>query len=207
MPPGWPPRRKPLVRRTTDPRSTSPFRSWKTSRRRPGRRLAASNDPARLFRFGSIPTRIERGDDGEPITRILTEDRLRHELAAAAHWVRWRGIGDKATEVHTIPPRDIVRDVLATPNIDLPILEWIVEARLSRRTARSRQPLVITPPAKRFMNRLPDSSCRRCPRLPWGTKLPLPGAYCSTICWAISRLSMRPASAALTVLLLPFGAI
>ena len=51
-----------------------------------------ANDPERLFRYGGNPCRIERDDEGNPITRTLDQDRMRYELARCVEWYkkRWR---------------------------------------------------------------------------------------------------------------------
>jgi hypothetical protein len=90
--------------------------------------LLATNNPPTLFRFGSIPTRIEQGDSGEPITRALDYERMRHHLARAASFVEQRMRGEEVVEVLVAPPKDVVNDVLATPDQPLPILTRIVEA-------------------------------------------------------------------------------
>ena len=90
--------------------------------------LLAANDPPSLFRQGGIITRIETGDDYEPITREITADRMRHVLARAALWVRIKRGDDGETRSVVLPPPHVVRDVLATPNSPLPVLTRIVEA-------------------------------------------------------------------------------
>lgn len=90
--------------------------------------LLATNNPPTLFRFGSIPTRIEQGDHAEPITRALDYERMRHHLARAASFVEQRTRGEETVEVLVAPPKDVVNDVLATPDQPLPILTRIVEA-------------------------------------------------------------------------------
>lgn len=82
--------------------------------------LARYNEPAHLFLFGGMPVRFERGD-GAPILRPLTENRMRHELARAATWVR----GKQQTPAS--PPMGGVRDLLASSELELPKLERIVE--------------------------------------------------------------------------------
>lgn len=90
--------------------------------------LQEANDPAYLFRHGSEPCRIEQGDEGEPLLRELSEDRLRHEVARAATWFRTKVEGKETVEVDAMPPRDVVRDMLATPDVPLPCLTRMVEA-------------------------------------------------------------------------------
>jgi hypothetical protein len=90
--------------------------------------LEEANRPARLFRHGSHASRIENDDRGEPLIRRLTEDRLRHELARAARWVVYKETENGTEEFDAMPPRDVVRDMLATPRVPLPLLTRIVEA-------------------------------------------------------------------------------
>ncbi|MGA2621555.1 MAG: hypothetical protein ABSF26_28465 [Thermoguttaceae bacterium] len=87
--------------------------------------LQASNKPERLFRCGGRPSRIETDDDGAPIVRALDPDRMRYEVARAADWFR---ISKEEEEVPASPPKDVVRDVLAQPDMPLPVLIRIVEA-------------------------------------------------------------------------------
>jgi putative DNA primase/helicase len=88
--------------------------------------LRASNDPhVRIVRVGGIPSRLETGDDGAPEVKILTASRLRQEMAACAEWYRMTSKGE---EQPARPPRDVAENMLAQPNIRLPILERIVEA-------------------------------------------------------------------------------
>ncbi len=88
--------------------------------------LLAGNDPAVLFRRGSVPSRVEVGDDGAPLTRVLTPERMRHALARCARWKATEHTrkGERLVEVH--PPIAVVHDVLATPNAPLPVLEHVV---------------------------------------------------------------------------------
>lgn len=85
--------------------------------------LYRANDPPRLFRFAGLVSRLERDDQGAPAARTLTEDRLRHELARAATWQ----IARKDAVLDALPPMAVVRDLLATPDPRLPILDQITE--------------------------------------------------------------------------------
>jgi hypothetical protein len=89
--------------------------------------LERANDPPFLFRYSGVPTRIELSDDEPPVpmTRVLTEDRLRHTLARVADWYKWRS---KKERVSALPPVHVVRDMLATPAQPLPTLVSIIEA-------------------------------------------------------------------------------
>jgi len=88
--------------------------------------LIAANDPPQVFRHGSLAARIENDDQGYPTIRELTLYRTRHRLARVASWYATKGKNE--VEVHTKPPLDVVRDVLATPDLPLPVLDHIVEA-------------------------------------------------------------------------------
>src|SRR5262249_33922872 len=88
--------------------------------------LIAANDPPEVFRHGSLAARIETDDDGYPIIREMTLDRMRHRLARVASWYEKKNKNRVATP--TKPPLDVVRDVLATPDLPLPVLSYIIEA-------------------------------------------------------------------------------
>ena len=99
--------------------------------------IRQGNDPKRLFRFGGRVVRTENGDEGELLLQDITLDRMRYELSEAASWFRWgkegrgkEGRGKEAKFVKTSawPGDKVVRNVLATPDIDLPCLTRIVEA-------------------------------------------------------------------------------
>lgn len=90
--------------------------------------LARANVPVNLFRFGGIPSRIETGDEVNPVIKSLDFYRMRHEMARVATWIEWRKVGDELAMKSIAPPKDVVNDVLATPNHPLPILTRVVEA-------------------------------------------------------------------------------
>jgi hypothetical protein len=83
---------------------------------------ANAADPV-LFRYGGAPVWIELDDDRRPTFRSITQDRMRHVLAWRFSWHRYNRNGE---QVPTNPPLEVVRDLLASPNIDLPIVEGIV---------------------------------------------------------------------------------
>lgn len=85
--------------------------------------LVAANAPPTYFRFGGMLARFEHDDGDEPLPRTLTEHRLRHELARVG---RWRTLGKHGAQPAR-PPVDVVRDMLATPNAPLPILDSITD--------------------------------------------------------------------------------
>ena len=87
--------------------------------------IQAANTPPTLFRYGAVPSRIETDDEGAPMLRPMTVDRMRHRLARVAYWFR---LAKKDREQPIAPPLAVVRDVLATPDPALPVLTRIVEA-------------------------------------------------------------------------------
>jgi DNA primase catalytic core len=84
--------------------------------------LQKGNVPPTLFRYGGNPARIEADDDGNPLVRAMTPDRMRHRLARDAYW--YSIVKDSEEPVH--PPIAVVRDVLAVPDPPLPPLTRIV---------------------------------------------------------------------------------
>jgi hypothetical protein len=90
-------------------------------------RLEAANarDPS-IFTFGNEPTRIDKGEHGEPLPRPVTEDRLIHELARATRWDRYN---ERAKErLPAMPPRAVAKDMLASRSFPLPPLRGIVQS-------------------------------------------------------------------------------
>jgi hypothetical protein len=87
-----------------------------------------ANQPPSFFRFGGLPVRIELDDHDEPLVRELDVDRMRHHLARVVRWVKTVGGGDRVRQFAASPPLDVVKDVLAMPDMPLPVLTRIVEA-------------------------------------------------------------------------------
>lgn len=87
--------------------------------------IIAKNDPPKLFRFGGQPSRIERDDDGHPIIRSADYSVLRHHVA---NWIYFFKENKEKGEYPVPPPQDVINDVLATPDMPLPILNRIVNA-------------------------------------------------------------------------------
>ena len=86
--------------------------------------LVKHNDPPRLFRSGGLPVRLEEDDTGRPKLTSLTNARMTNELAKVALWVGKKGKDEREVK----PPGDSVTEMLATPNVPLPILNRIVAA-------------------------------------------------------------------------------
>jgi hypothetical protein len=86
--------------------------------------IVKANDPPKIFRVGTVPSRLENADDGAVITKPLDTRRMRHYLAGIAEWVKIEDGNPKP--VH--PPSSAISYVLATPDPPLPVLSRIVEA-------------------------------------------------------------------------------
>jgi putative DNA primase/helicase len=87
--------------------------------------LFASNAPPWLYRCGGGPSWVERDNDGRPVPRSITEDRLRHVLAQLVNWRKRAPNGDL---VPAYPPPVLLKNILATPDPALPVLAGIVTA-------------------------------------------------------------------------------
>jgi hypothetical protein len=87
--------------------------------------LLAMNNPPVIFRHGNYPARIERDDRDSPMIRVMEVDRMRHRLARVACWRKRKGKRNALKSV--TPPLDVVRDVIATPDMPLPVITHIVE--------------------------------------------------------------------------------
>jgi putative DNA primase/helicase len=85
--------------------------------------LLAANNPPWLFRAAGCPTWVVRDDDGLPMAKPLTEDRLRPVLAQL---VDWRKINRNGELVPAHPPLAVIKSILATPDPALPVLSGIV---------------------------------------------------------------------------------
>ena len=86
--------------------------------------LLKANDPTFLFRFGGRPAWIELGDNGAPIARAIDQNGMRFLLARTMHWYHGSKKDGKPTRKPAMPPVDVVRDILATPNLPLRD-EWV----------------------------------------------------------------------------------
>jgi hypothetical protein len=85
--------------------------------------LLAANDPPWMFRAAGCPTWVVRDDDGLPMAKPLTEDRLRPVLAQLADWRKLSRNGDL---IPAHPPLAVIKSILATPDPALPVLTGIV---------------------------------------------------------------------------------
>lgn len=85
--------------------------------------LLVANNPPWLFRAAGCPTWVVRDDDGLPMAKPLTEDRLRPVLAQL---VDWRKVNRNGELVPAHPPLAVIKSILATPDPALPVLAGIV---------------------------------------------------------------------------------
>lgn len=80
-----------------------------------------------IFRRGGEAVRLELDDTKAPVIVPLGLDKMRYEVARCARWYKRRT--NKATgeevRVPAKPPVDVVKDVLATPDYPLPILQKV----------------------------------------------------------------------------------
>src|SRR5262249_38650957 len=83
--------------------------------------IQMSNDPPRLYRHGSVVARIEENHEGTPVAQQMNIDRMRGYLGEIIRWEKSK----KDEIVLALPPMHVVRNILATANTPLPILECI----------------------------------------------------------------------------------
>jgi hypothetical protein len=94
--------------------------------------IHTGNTPPLLFLYGSAPSRIEKDDEEQRLRLVpLTPDRLRFHAAKLARWTKLKPVPftKKADwrRVECRPPMDVIFNMLAAPEIPLPILSRIVE--------------------------------------------------------------------------------
>ena len=83
--------------------------------------------PPKSFATVVLPQESKTTDRGYPIIREVTLDRMRYRLARVAFWYK-TGRPPKSRETPANPPLDVVRDILATPDLPLPVVSHIIEA-------------------------------------------------------------------------------
>jgi putative DNA primase/helicase len=88
------------------------------------RALLRANTPPLFFRYGGPIAEVNFEANGAPAVRLVNENRMRSVLGRVAWWYKF--IRDE--ERNALPPVHVVRDMLAMPDIPLPVLSRIVEA-------------------------------------------------------------------------------
>ena len=114
----------------TDPQPPLPlYRSDEGSLERAVRQtwflLYKSNLSPWLYRVGSVPSWVVPDDDGLPMVRGVTDERLRYMLANLADW---RKLAPNNELVAAHPPSTLIKALLATPDPILPVLTGVVTA-------------------------------------------------------------------------------
>lgn len=98
--------------------------------------LKAWNQPARLFLRAGRLVRVLADERGRPAIQDVSEHCLRGALCRAANFarteVRGRGEGKTAIDVIVHPPMEVVRDILALGEWEVPPLEGIIESPVIR---------------------------------------------------------------------------
>ncbi|OPX90290.1 MAG: hypothetical protein A4E53_01176 [Pelotomaculum sp. PtaB.Bin104] len=98
--------------------------------------LAASNYPEKLFiRSGEIVKVAEIQEKDRyhrtftrPVIKLVNESSLRGYLARSAQYVKAREKNGETLYLPTVPPLELVRDIMSHDNLNLPLLRGIVEA-------------------------------------------------------------------------------
>jgi hypothetical protein len=85
--------------------------------------LQGTNNPPWLFRAGGLASWLVPDDEGRPTVATLNDERLRHMLALVA---TWRKINRQGDLIPAPPPTGLVKSLLATPDVNLPVLTGIV---------------------------------------------------------------------------------
>ena len=88
--------------------------------------VLGANDPPILFEQGHWPVRIEHHESGVRVVPVDV-DRLRHRSAEVTVWYKRQVLpSGMKTKRPAYPPRDVIRNMLATPDKKLPPLTRIV---------------------------------------------------------------------------------
>ncbi len=83
----------------------------------------ANEDDEFLYLHGGVISQLVKRDDSGPVIQVVKEARMQHLVARKARF--FKGTGERQTPAR--PPKDLARDLLATPNPPLPPLERLVE--------------------------------------------------------------------------------
>jgi hypothetical protein len=90
--------------------------------------LIEANEPKYIFRHAEQLSQIKLSDQGVPVIRAFDDDSLRHILSRVADWFVLKEIEKEWVRLPAIPPRHVVRDILAHPKLPFPVVTRIVHA-------------------------------------------------------------------------------
>lgn len=125
--------------------------------------LQAGNELPSLFRSGGAIVRIERDEAGQPVIRTVTEDRMRYTLGKVVRWYRRSRSG---SDDPALPPGYVVKNVLATPDPPLPILDGIITAPAYAASGRLHSTPGYSSDTRLFYFRRHDLECLDIPHFP-----------------------------------------
>ncbi len=125
--------------------------------------LHKSNLSPWLYRVGSVPSWVVPDDDGLPMVRGLTDERLRYMLAKIADW-RKLSANNQLVPAH--PPSSLVKALLATPDPVLPVLAGVVTAPVFGRNGELITDAGYHPDARLLYHPLSGFSVPPVPRCP-----------------------------------------
>lgn len=90
--------------------------------------LAKANDPPMLFRRLADYVRVEIDENKRPIIKLAGLAVMRRALSRAVIWTKIQGPGKNSRRAKVDPPRVVVENVIATPEIPLPALRGITSS-------------------------------------------------------------------------------
>jgi hypothetical protein len=158
--------------------------------------LLIANDPPKLFRYGGLPTRIESDDSQLPVVHALNQDRMRYELARRMRWQNDRG--------PALPPTYVVRDILATPDLPLPVLSRIVGAPVIAPDGSLHIEAGYSPTSRCFYHPAQDFSLRPIADSPTPEHVSQARDLIMELVWDFPFVSDAERAHAIGLLLLPF---
>jgi hypothetical protein len=166
--------------------------------------LTAKNDPPRLVLHSGTPVRIETSAEGEITLVTLTEARMRHEVARAAHWYMVRGKTPQRVGVE--PPLSVIQDMLADPNPPLPVLRRITATPIFAPDGRLIETAGYDAASRIFLHPAPGLTIPRVPEKPTAQDIARArDLICSDLLGDFPFASDGDRAAAVALHLLPFA--
>jgi putative DNA primase/helicase len=154
------------------------------------RALAEQNEPPELFRAGGNLSRVEPDEDGALLLRNLTLYRLRHELARRA---RFHKTDHQGHTQAAMPPLDVIRDLLATPDPPLPVLTRMIEVPVFTRDGTLQTEPGYSPGSRMYYAPPKGFHLPEVPRDPSAKDIARARPSSLTTCCVTSRLRTRVA--------------